>query len=82
MHALNSWYVFSRYLAPELNMTGRSSTKSDMYSFGFILIEMVTGRGIYYDWCHEIKSQNGLSYVSTSVTNRRDLSETFSFFAT
>ena len=78
MHALNSWYVFSRYLAPELNMTGRGSTRSDMYSFGVILLEMVMGRGMYYDWCHEIKSQNRLSYVST----KRRLERKLYFFAT
>jgi hypothetical protein len=37
-----------------------------MFSLGVIILEMVTGRGIYYDWHDGKMSENGLSYVSTT----------------
>ncbi|KAM0891037.1 hypothetical protein ACQ4PT_026653 [Festuca glaucescens] len=52
-----------RYAAPEWRVTGETSTKTDMFSFGVILLEMVTGRGMYYDWCSGKKSKNGISYI-------------------
>eukprot|EP01018_Ginkgo_biloba_P006640 Gb_22073 [translate_table: standard] len=34
------------YCAPEYAMTGQLTTKSDMYSFGVVLLEMITGRKV------------------------------------
>uniref|UniRef100_A0ACD5VP68 Uncharacterized protein n=1 Tax=Avena sativa TaxID=4498 RepID=A0ACD5VP68_AVESA len=56
-------HTIYRYMAPEWNTTGRTSTKSDIFSFGVILLEMVTGRGMYFDWCNGKMNQNGISYV-------------------
>uniref|UniRef100_A0ACD5VG71 Uncharacterized protein n=1 Tax=Avena sativa TaxID=4498 RepID=A0ACD5VG71_AVESA len=53
-----------RYAPPEWVRTGRASTKSDMFSFGLILLELLAGRGMYYDWCNGNRStDDGLSYV-------------------
>ncbi|CAM0880054.1 unnamed protein product [Alopecurus aequalis] len=53
-----------RYAAPEWPAIGKTSTKSDMFSFGVILLEVVTGRGMYYNWRDGKKSKGGgLSYV-------------------
>lgn len=33
------------YLAPEYAESGKVSTKTDVYSFGVILLQLITGRG-------------------------------------
>ncbi|KAM0891036.1 hypothetical protein ACQ4PT_026652 [Festuca glaucescens] len=68
-----------RYAAPECLVTGKTTTKSDMFSFGVILLEVVTGRRMYDDWPNEMDSQKGLSYVwdnwkAGSITNIADAS--------
>lgn len=54
--------VFSGYMSPEYAMEGLFSVKSDVFSFGVLLLEIVSGRkntGFY-----QTKSFNLLGYVS------------------
>ena len=37
-------YIIRRYVAPEYANTGMLNEKSDIYSFGVLLLEAVTGR--------------------------------------
>jgi serine/threonine protein kinase len=56
-------FVFSGYMSPEYAMDGVFSMKSDIYSFGVLVIEIITGkrnRGFYDD---EL-DLNLLGYVS------------------
>jgi serine/threonine protein kinase len=55
--------IFSGYMSPEYAMDGVFSMKSDIYSFGVLVIEIITGkrnRGFYDD---EL-DLNLLGYVS------------------
>jgi len=35
---------FNRYLAPEYFVYGKVNDKTDMYAFGMVLLELITGR--------------------------------------
>ena len=58
--------VFSGYMSPEYAMDGVFSMKSDIYSFGVLVIEIITGtrnRGFYDDKL----DLNLLGYVRISM---------------
>lgn len=60
--------VFSGYMSPEYAMDGLFSMKSDVYSLGVVVLEIVTGkknRG-FYDPELDL---NLLGYVSSSKIN-------------
>jgi serine/threonine protein kinase len=60
--------VFSGYMSPEYAMDGVFSMKSDIYSFGVLTLEIITGkknRGFY----DEELDLNLLGYVSSSMFN-------------
>ena len=54
---------FSGYMAPEYVMHGQFSTKSDIYSFGVLVLEIVSGQknSSFYE---SDRAQDLLSYVS------------------
>lgn len=40
----NGIFIYPRYVAPEYANTGLLNEKSDIYSFGVLLLEAITGR--------------------------------------
>ncbi|CAN1855204.1 G-type lectin S-receptor-like serine/threonine-protein kinase RKS1 [Linum perenne] len=50
------------YMSPEYAIFGRFSVKSDVFSFGVILLETVTGKKIN-GFCHDDSSSNLISHV-------------------
>jgi serine/threonine protein kinase len=59
---LNLMHTCSGYMSPEYAYNGHVSTKSDMYSFGVIVLEIVTGRRNSSP-CQDANTNNLLSDV-------------------
>ena len=53
----------SGYMAPEYAMHGHFSVKSDVFSFGVLLLEIISGRKNSC-FCHGEEVENLLTYVS------------------
>lgn len=65
---LDTFVKYSGYMSPEYAMDGLFSVKSDVFSFGVLLLETVSGkknRGFY----HSNNELNLLGHVSTQVIN-------------
>jgi serine/threonine protein kinase len=60
--------TISGYMSPEYAMDGVFSIKSDIYSFGVMVLEIVSGKKIrgFYDVDLDL---NLCGYVSSSITN-------------
>lgn len=59
----------SGYMAPEYAFHGFFSVKTDVYSFGVLVLEMITGRKSY-DVHNEEYSEDLLSFVSIYSPNK------------
>ena len=57
------------YCAPDYAMTGQLTFKSDIYSFGVVLLELITGRKAI-DNTKARKDQNLVGWVCSSVSQR------------
>ena len=47
IHTLNCWVLCRGYIAPEYALNGQVSVKSDVFSFGLLMLEVISGRRIY-----------------------------------
>ncbi|XP_020273093.1 probable serine/threonine-protein kinase PBL7 isoform X2 [Asparagus officinalis] len=59
----------SGYVAPEYALTGRLTTKSDVYSYGIVLLELLTGR-VPVDTLRPPGEQVLVSWALPRLTNR------------
>uniref|UniRef100_A0A0D9VE53 non-specific serine/threonine protein kinase n=1 Tax=Leersia perrieri TaxID=77586 RepID=A0A0D9VE53_9ORYZ len=74
------------HIAPEYLSTGQSSEKTDVYGFGILLLELITGpktlsnghgqsqKGMILDWVREVKEEKKLDKLVD-----RDLKDSFDF---
>ena len=58
-------YMYSGYMAPEYAINGQFSVKSDVFSFGVLLLEILSGQK-NTSFCNEENVESLLSYVSKS----------------
>ncbi|KAI9081762.1 hypothetical protein K1719_036024 [Acacia pycnantha] len=62
------------YCAPEYAMTGQLTFKSDIYSFGVVLLELITGKQAF-DNSRPAKQQNLVSWARPKFKDRKRFSE-------
>ncbi|XP_020593132.1 probable serine/threonine-protein kinase PBL7 isoform X2 [Phalaenopsis equestris] len=62
------------YCAPEYAMTGQLTVKSDVFSFGVVLLELITGRRAF-DSTRPHGEQNLILWVKPLLNDRRRLSK-------
>ena len=63
-----SLYYNSGYISPEYAMQGLFSIKSDVFSFGVLLLEIITGKK-NTNYYHNGPSSNLIGHVSTCGNN-------------
>ena len=56
-------FFFSGYMSPEYAMHGRYSVKSDVFSFGVLVLEIISGKKNTHFYQSEL-AEDLLSYVS------------------
>jgi serine/threonine protein kinase len=56
--------VYSGYMAPEYAMHGEFSVKSDVFSFGVLVLEIISGHKNSANICHGEDVEYLLTYVS------------------
>ena len=62
--------ICSGYMAPEYVIFGQFSIKSDVFSFGVLILEIVSGQKIT-SFCNGEKVEYLLNYVSMLVKGKR-----------
>ncbi|KAM0952504.1 putative protein kinase RLK-Pelle-RLCK-VIIa-2 family [Dioscorea sansibarensis] len=60
------------YAAPEYIMTGHLTSKSDIFSFGVVLLELLTGRKAF-DKLRPLREQNLVEWARPQLTDARKL---------
>lgn len=63
LHVICYLFPFSGYMAPEYAMHGQFSVKSDIFSFGVLVLEIISGRK-NSSFCQTDGAEGLLSYVS------------------
>jgi serine/threonine protein kinase len=58
--------LYGGYMAPEYAMFGQFSTKSDVFSFGILILEIISGQKIT-SFCDAENMEHLLSYVCISI---------------
>jgi serine/threonine protein kinase len=58
-------------MSPEYVMRGQFSTKSDVFSFGILVIEIITGRRNIGHYFFDEQNEDIISLVSTHETHSR-----------
>jgi len=58
-------FIYSGYMSPEYAMHGKFSVKSDVFSFGVLVLEILSGKkNTSYYRSHEDNDDDLLSFVS------------------
>lgn len=62
------------YCAPEYQRTGQLTLKSDVYSYGVVLLELITGKRVI-DNTRPTRQQNLVTWVCLSITIAKKLND-------